>query len=169
MLAWSWGGEGGRPRGHSAVLIKDDDGVWLWDPHTGRHRYDPESGRFEGYEAQDLVGKIVVGYLDADGVAVSRLRDPDAQLADADEIGYVQGLPGDGEGDSGDHEAEPGGPIGSGTGQSQNPDWPSDVEPAPAAAPEPIRGQRKATDSPPTTVTPHTKLNRRRSTPSTMM
>ena len=95
MLAWSWAGDGGRPRGHSAVLVKDDDGVCLWDPHTGRHRYDPETGRFEDYEAQDLVAKIVVGYLDADGVAVDELLDRDAQLADADEIGYVQGLPGD--------------------------------------------------------------------------
>jgi hypothetical protein len=81
VLASAWKvGSGGH-----AYLAKNDRGdIKFFDPHTGEWS--------EGLRwAEDQVSKTVVGYLDADGNALDELRDPAAQLAHANKIGFVRG------------------------------------------------------------------------------
>jgi glycerophosphoryl diester phosphodiesterase/pSer/pThr/pTyr-binding forkhead associated (FHA) protein len=94
ILTWSWAGEGGQRGGHSAALIKRGDEVYLYDPHTDQHyQYDPGTRQFTGYVGQDTVSKMAVGYVKPDGYGVTPLDGTPGELAPADEIGMVQGLP----------------------------------------------------------------------------
>jgi hypothetical protein len=94
ILVSRW--SGGRQGGHAYLAVNVGGDIFLVESHSGRQLGWPP------YWGEDAVARTAVGYLDADGVPTHQLT-PDVplrlQLADADAIGDVQGLPEDGDAD----------------------------------------------------------------------
>ncbi|WP_237165069.1 alpha/beta hydrolase, partial [Mycolicibacterium peregrinum] len=85
VLASRWAG--GRQGGHAYLAVNDGGTVFLVDPHTGKRTgWPPHWG-------QQAVDRTAVGYLDADGTAVSPLQQVPlhVSLGIADGIGDVRG------------------------------------------------------------------------------
>lgn len=96
LLTWSWTDDHGRRGGHTAVLIKDGNDIYLYDPKTNQHHhYDPDTQRFTGYHAQHTIAKLAVGFLKPNGEPLRRLRwyNRIGGLAPAHAVGHVQGHP----------------------------------------------------------------------------
>lgn len=87
VLALRW--TDGRHGGHAAFVVNDGGRVFLEeriDGRTVRSRWPPDW-------APQATGRMAVGYLDSDGFAVHPLHDVPLQLAAADAIGDVRGVP----------------------------------------------------------------------------
>ncbi|MGV0781624.1 toxin glutamine deamidase domain-containing protein [Mycolicibacterium sp. XJ775] len=84
VLTSRWRGRG--QGGHAYLAVNDGGTIYLLDPHSGqRSGWPPHWGT-------DAVRRTAVGYLDADGVAVTPLDgNTNRQLRDADVVGLVQG------------------------------------------------------------------------------
>lgn len=81
----------GRPGGHVAVLVNDGGRIFLEERIDGRTRRSPWPPSWADRAAE----RVAVGYLDSDGFALHPLHDVPLQLAAADAIGDVRGVPDD--------------------------------------------------------------------------
>ncbi|WP_066902293.1 toxin glutamine deamidase domain-containing protein [Mycolicibacterium houstonense] len=87
VLTSRWAGV--RQGGHAYLAVNDGGEIHLIDTRTGRHSgWPPHWG-------QAAVDRTAVGYLDEHGNAVAPLNDPSSQLAGAQAVGDVRGLPDD--------------------------------------------------------------------------
>ncbi|CRZ17740.1 toxin glutamine deamidase domain-containing protein [Mycolicibacterium neworleansense] len=85
VLTSRWAGV--RQGGHAYLAVNDGGEIYLIDSRTGqRSGWPPHWG-------QTAVDRTAVGYLDEHGHAVAPLGDPSSQLAHADDVGDVRGLP----------------------------------------------------------------------------
>ena len=87
VLASRWAGV--RHGGHAYLAVNDGGEVYLLEPRTGRRSGWPP------YWGDRAVSRTAVGYLDEQGNAVDPPHDVRLQLAAADAIGDVRGMPGD--------------------------------------------------------------------------
>ncbi|WP_167335022.1 MULTISPECIES: alpha/beta hydrolase [Mycolicibacterium] len=97
--AWAGGPDRG---GHAYLAVNDGDGIYLLDGETGERLGWPPSW------GEPAVSLTAVGYLDAQGNAVSSASDGPTRLSAADEVGYVRGRRDDGGDTSNDGERAPG-------------------------------------------------------------
>ncbi|MCP9271556.1 LuxR C-terminal-related transcriptional regulator [Mycolicibacterium sp. CAU 1645] len=84
VLTSAWAEGGTRTGGHGYLAVRAGDGVWLFDPHTGRWSDWPP------FWGQTAVVRTAVGFLYPDGTPHNELSGA-AQLAPAVDVGFVQG------------------------------------------------------------------------------
>ena len=89
VLALRW--TDGRHGGHAAFLVNDGGRIFLQERIGGQTVRSP----WPPHWAHQATGRMAVGYLDSDGFAVHPLHDVPLQLAAADAIGDVRGVPSD--------------------------------------------------------------------------
>jgi DNA-binding NarL/FixJ family response regulator/GNAT superfamily N-acetyltransferase len=87
VLASRWAGV--RVGGHAYLAVNDGGEIYLMEPRTGRRSgWPPHWG-------EHAVSRTAVGYLDEHGNPVHPLHDRPLQLAAAEAVGDVKGMPGD--------------------------------------------------------------------------
>ncbi|MGA5534144.1 alpha/beta hydrolase [Mycolicibacterium nivoides] len=87
VLASRWSGV--RQGGHAYLAVNDGGEIYLVDRRSG------ERAGWPPHWGQVAVDRTAVGYLDSDGNPVDPLGDVALQLAAADAVGDVRGLPGE--------------------------------------------------------------------------